>query len=44
MFFRQDTQNAFQWRIRNLPWPLENYIVELDEKERVILVKTKNKK
>ena len=41
---RQDTLNAFQWRIRNMTFPSDNYMVELDEEQRVILVKTKKQK
>jgi hypothetical protein len=44
IFTRQDNHTAFQWRIRNLFYPNDNYIVELDEKQRLIIVKTKNKK
>ena len=34
IFTRQDNTNAFQWRIRNMVYPLENYIVELDEENK----------
>ena len=44
IFTRQDNTNAFQWRIRNMVYPLENYIVELDEENKSIIIKTKNKK
>jgi len=44
IFTRQDNANAFQWRIRNMVYPLENYIVELDEENKSIIIKTKNKK
>ena len=44
IFSRQDTLNSFQWRIRNLIYPADNYLVELNETERAIIVKTKNKK
>lgn len=44
IFVRQDTSNAFQWRIRNLFYPASNFKVELNEKDRVIIVKSENKK
>lgn len=44
IFVRQDTLQAFQWRIRNLFYPASNFKVELNEKDRVIIVKTENKK
>jgi len=44
IFSRQDNLNAFQWRIRNLFYPADNYQVEINETEREIIVKTKNKK
>jgi len=36
--------NTFQWRIRNLTFPADNYLVELNETDRAIIIKTKNKK
>ncbi|CAF0744861.1 unnamed protein product [Brachionus calyciflorus] len=44
IFSRQDTVNAFQWRIRNMIYSADNYIVEIDEQQRAIIIKTKNKK
>ena len=40
---RRDTRRAFQWRIRNLAYPLPTYIVKI-ENEREIVVRTTNKK
>ena len=44
IFTRQDSLQAFQWRIRNLIHPADNYLVDINETERAITVKTKNKK
>ena len=30
IFIRKDTDTRFEWRIRNLPYPKENYIIEID--------------
>lgn len=38
------TKNCLEWRIRNLPYPVDNYIVLASPEEKVIIVKTKNKK
>ena len=34
----------FQWRIRNLPYPISNYIVNVDDDSAGITIKTVNKK
>jgi len=39
---RLDKRKQFQWRIRNLPYPLDNYDVKVEE--RTVVVRTKNKK
>jgi hypothetical protein len=44
IFSRNDTQTAFQWRIRNMIYPIDNYIIELNDDKNSIMVKTKNKK
>ena len=31
VFIRKDTNERFEWRIRNLPYPKENYIIDVDE-------------
>ena len=30
IFMRKDTSERFEWRIRNLPYPKDNYIIEVD--------------
>lgn len=44
LFVRQDTLSHFQFRIRNLPYDIDNYIVEIDDEKQEIVLKTKNKK
>ena len=44
MLLRKDSKDSFQWRIRNLPYSIETYSVNVDEKLNCILVKTSNKK
>jgi len=44
MFSRKDTATMFQWRIRNLPYPISNYIVTVDDDSAGITIKTVNKK
>lgn len=39
---RKDTSRAFQWRIRNLPYPLETYDLRVEDDH--IVVRTTNKK
>jgi protein DPCD len=39
---RKDTRAALQWRIRNLPYPLDTYNVTAEDK--LIVVRTTNKK
>ncbi|CAI9149178.1 unnamed protein product [Rangifer tarandus platyrhynchus] len=39
-----DTKKAFQWRIRNLPFPASTYSVTIDEVTQEIVVRTTNKK
>lgn len=38
------TKNSLEWRIRNLPYPIDNYIVSASPDDYIITVKTKNKK
>ncbi|XP_075221747.1 protein DPCD [Lycorma delicatula] len=38
------TKTNLEWRIRNLPYPLETYSVTTDQNEKCIVVKTSNKK
>ncbi|XP_018420534.1 PREDICTED: protein DPCD isoform X1 [Nanorana parkeri] len=44
VFMRKDTKTAFQWRIRNLPYPKDVYSVSVDKTERCCIVRTTNKK
>lgn len=44
IFVRRDTKEAFQWRIRNLPYSIDVYDVTVDEEKRHIVIRTKNKK
>jgi len=39
---RSDKRKQFQWRIRNLPYPIDNYDVKVED--RHVVVRTKNKK
>jgi len=39
---RSDKRKQFQWRIRNLPYPIDNYDVKVEEKN--VVIRTKNKK
>ena len=44
LFTRVDTVTAFQWRIRNLPYPLDNYKVTVDDSKDAITIRTVNRK
>ncbi|KAM7393804.1 hypothetical protein PAMP_020649 [Pampus punctatissimus] len=44
MFMRKDTKASFQWRIRNLPYPKDVFIVSVEPSERCIIIRTSNKK
>ncbi|XP_025093452.1 protein DPCD-like [Pomacea canaliculata] len=44
IFVRKDTKTDFQWRIRNLPYPICNYNVTIDGEKRQVVVRTENKK
>ena len=43
-FIRKDTTERFEWRVRNLPYPKDNYIIEVDHQKQQIVLKTVNKK
>lgn len=43
IFMRLDKKEHFQWRIRNLPYPLNTYNITVDDKNQII-VRTTNKK
>lgn len=38
------TRANLEWRIRNLPYPIDNYDVTLNKTDKAIVVRTKNKK
>ncbi|GAB1599237.1 protein DPCD-like [Argonauta hians] len=44
IFIRLDIKEAFQWRIRNLPYPPDTYDITLDEDKQNVVVRTTNKK
>ena len=44
VFVRKDRPHAFEWRIRNLPYPKATYSVSLDAEPQQIVVRTTNKK
>ncbi len=44
MFIRKDTNREFQFRIRNLNYTKENFLVECDKVKQEIVIKTHNKK
>lgn len=44
MFSRKDSENAFQFRVRNLPYPKDNFIVSIDDSTQEIVIQTRNKK
>ena len=41
---RKDVLESYQWRIRNLPYPIETYILEVDPVKQEIIIKTTVKK
>lgn len=34
VLIRKDTNDKFEWRIRNLPYPKDNYIIEVDHQKQ----------
>lgn len=44
IFTRKDTKQSFQWRIRNLSYPVETYSVTVDNDNRCCVIRTTNKK
>mmetsp|Transcript_25708 Transcript_25708/g.59286 ORF Transcript_25708/g.59286 Transcript_25708/m.59286 type:complete len:195 (-) Transcript_25708:175-759(-) len=44
ILMRKDTKEAFQWRIRNLPYPADVYSVTVNPEEKKLVVRTSNKK
>ncbi|KAH0795959.1 protein dpcd [Histomonas meleagridis] len=44
IFFRQDTPTQWSWRVRQIPYPADNYEVTVDEAKNQIVIRTKNHK
>ncbi|EUB60996.1 Protein DPCD [Echinococcus granulosus] len=44
LFCRRDTKRAFQWRIRNLPYPISTYLLSIEDANTTIVLRTTNKK
>ncbi|XP_021355879.1 protein DPCD-like isoform X1 [Mizuhopecten yessoensis] len=44
IFVRKDTKVAFQWRIRNIPYPLHVFSVTVQDDNHKLIIKTSNKK
>lgn len=44
VFARKDRPHAFEWRIRNLPYPKPTYDVSIDSEQNQIVIRTSNKK
>ncbi|XP_059409229.1 protein DPCD isoform X2 [Carassius carassius] len=44
LFMRKDTKTSFQWRIRNISYPVEVYSVSAEPAERCCVIRTSNKK
>jgi protein DPCD len=41
---RRDTRRQFQWRIRNISFPVEVYLVTVSPEEHTVTIRTSNKK
>ena len=41
---RKDRPHAFEWRVRNLPYPKATYSVTIDTEQNQIVIRTANKK
>lgn len=44
VFLRKDSDNYFQWLVRNIPYPPETYSVIVNEENNQIIIKTSNRK
>ena len=44
VFIPQDTREAFQFRVRNIPYPREVYQITIDSDREQIVLRTTNKK
>lgn len=43
-FHTRDRLDAFEWRVRNVPYPKDVYSLSVDEKSQEIILRTSNKK
>lgn len=41
---RRNTRVNLEWRIRNIPYPIETYSISANNEEKCIIVRTTNKK
>ena len=44
MFCPREVREAWEWRVRNLPYPKETYSVTLDEEKDQLVLRTSNRK
>ncbi|XP_046693546.1 protein DPCD [Silurus meridionalis] len=44
VFMRKDNKTSFQWRVRNIPYPIETYEITVEPHERCCIIRTTNKK
>jgi len=44
IFSRKDSKLHFEWRVRNVPYPPGTFSVEIDDRDRKIVIRTSNKK
>lgn len=41
---KRNTRINIEWRIRNLPYPIETYSIKAQNEEKIIIISTSNKK
>ena len=44
IFMRTDTETHFQWYVKYIPYPTDNYDISVNEEANNYIIKTKNKK
>ncbi|KAL7852468.1 hypothetical protein SRHO_G00182530 [Serrasalmus rhombeus] len=44
VFMRKDIKSSFQWRVRNIPYPIDTYTISVEPAERCCIIRTTNKK
>ena len=44
VFVSRDSKIFFEWRIRNIPYPIETYELSVDDEKQQIVLRTTNKK